>query len=88
MSQTVNAEQARLIAHNISSYGHALQIAHSIGVVNRLRGLSEINEVDRTELKQDIRAQIIKLGVEHEQEAIYRFMGDICTDAINKRTNN
>lgn len=88
MSQTVNADQARLIAHNISSYGHALQIAQSIGVGNRLRGLREINEADRAELKDHIRAQIIKLGVEHEQEAIYRFMGDICTDAINKQTNN
>ena len=88
MTQSVNTDQARLIAHNISSYGHALQIAESIGVVGRLRGAVEIDETQRTELKEHIREQIIKIGADHEQEAIYRFMGDICTDVIAKQTIN
>ena len=32
MQQSVDKNQARLIAHNISSFGHALQIADRIDV--------------------------------------------------------
>ena len=43
----------------------------------------EINEEKRSLLRDQIRQQIVSKGLENEQEAIYRFMGDICTDIIN-----
>ena len=48
-----------------------------------LDGAVEINEEKRSLLRDQIRQQIVSKGLENEQEAIYRFMGDICTDIIN-----
>ena len=83
MKQSVDKNQARLIAHNISSFGHALQIANQIDVKSILDGAVEINEEKRSLLRDQIRQQIVSNGLENEQEAIYRFMGDICSDIIN-----
>ena len=100
---SVNTKQAALIASNLKAYGHALLISQAINLYDLLDGKKEINDELKTQLAKLIGEvnfrffirlvkssfqKISEFYLQDEQEAIYRYMGDICTDIINQNLND
>ena len=100
---SVNAKQAALIASNLKAYGHALLISQAINLYELLDGKKEIDDALKTQLAKligEVRfclifmvlvmkfQKITEFYLQDEQEAIYRYMGDICTDMIKQNLND